>query len=705
VTGALRVVNGRGGGGVRLQTARARSASGAAIDVSGGDGITYYWPSGRLRIDGAIATQGGGLPTARIALRQPRSGAPMSGTARIAPYAAGNARIALAPVNFAARTDGSTQVSTIAVLDGPFAGGRVTGLRIPVDGRFGAGGSLSFGQGCIEGRFATLQVGGLRLGATRLPLCATGPAILYRSAGRPLQFGVATRNVLLRGQLGSAPFLLNAGEARMISQRDFTASRLALRLGQSDAPVTINAQRAQGSFSPRGIAGTFAGGDGKIGRVPLDISNAAGKWRFVDKKLTIDGGLTVADAVAPAKFYPLRSNDMHFTLAGDMINARGTLRHPASGTRVAEVTISHRLSNGVGRALLDVPGIHFGQGLQPEELSRLSEGVVALVTGDVRGQGRIAWAGKGAVRSTGEFTISDTDLAASFGPVTGLNTTVHFTDLLGLVTAPGQVATVETINSGILVQDGVVHYSLLPERLVKVERGEWPFMGGRLILRETVLDFNRPTAKHLTFQVDGLNAKTFVEMMEFKEIGASGVFDGVLPMIFDERGGRIVGGRLDSRPGGGTLSYNGVVNKANVGMFGGLAFDALRDLRFKSMIIRLDGMLDGEFATRLTVEGVGLGNTSTQRIIKVINKIPFKFNVSIKGPFRALIATAKSFRDPQEVISGALPRPLKDVPGIVTEVRRIENEQTQTQTPVDEQVTVSAKPEPPTPPATPPTRK
>ena len=353
---------------------------------------------------------------------------------------------------------------------------------------------------------------------------------------------------------------------------------------------------------------------------------------------------------------------MRFTLADGLIRANGTLKHPASGTRIAEVDIDHRLSNGVGRALLDVPGIRFGEGLQPEELTRLTEGVVALVTGNLSGQGRIAWAGRGAVKSTGEFTLRDTDLAASFGPVTGLNTTVRFTDLLGLETAPGQVATVKTINPGILVENGVVRYSLLPGRLVRVERGEWPFMGGRLILQETILNFNRPTAKRLTFEVVGLDAKTFVDSMGFKEIGATGVFDGVLPMIFDEGGGRIVGGRLDSRPGGGTLAYNGVVNKANLGTVGGLAFDALRDLRFASMIIRLDGLLDGEFATRLTVEGVGLGNTSTQRLIRSINRIKFKFNVSIKGPFRALIATAKSFRDPQDVISGALPRPLEGRP-------------------------------------------
>ena len=697
VEGSLRMINRRGGGGVRLGSARARSTSGAAINVSGGDGVTFYWPSGRLRGDGDIAMQGGGLPTARIALRQPRSGGPMSGVARIAPYAAGGSRIALAPVNFAPRADGWTQLTTVAVLDGPFGGGRVTGLRIPVDGRFGAGGALLFGQGCIDARFATLQIGGLRLGPTRLPLCPTGPAILSRRAGSPVQFGVATRNILLRGRLGASPFALNAASARMLGQREFDAGALKLRLGDDDAPVLINAKALRGTFSGSGISGTFAGGDGKVGRVPLDISNAAGRWRFYQSNLTIDGGLTVADAVQPAKFYPLRSDDMRFTLADGRIRATGSLKHPASGTRIAEVIIDHLLSNGIGRATLDVPGIRFGQGLQPEELTRLTEGIVALVTGNVSGQGRIAWAGRGAVRSTGEFTLRDTDLAANFGPVSGLNTTVRFTDLLGLETAPGQIATVRTINPGILVENGVVRYSLLPGRLVRVDRGEWPFMGGRLVLQETILNFNRPTAKRLTFEVVGLDAKTFVDSMEFKEIGATGIFDGVLPMIFDETGGRIVGGKLVSRPGGGTLAYNGVVNKANIGMMGGLVFDALRDLNFASMIIRLDGQLDGEFATRLTVEGAGLGNTSTQRLIRSINRIKFKFNVSIKGPFRALIATAKSFRDPQDVISGALPRPLKDVPGIATEVRRIEQETAQTQTPVDEQVTVSTKPEPETP--------
>jgi len=305
--------------------------------------------------------------------------------------------------------------------------------------------------------------------------------------------------------------------------------------------------------------------------------------------------------------------------------------------------------------------------------------------GLVRVEGQIHWTGAGKVSSTGDFQIVDTDLAAPFGPVTGINSQIHFTDLLALETAPGQVLTARTVNPGILVENGTIHFQLLRDNLVKVERGEWPFMGGKLILQETILDFGHPSAKRLTFEVEGFDAHRFVSTMGFSEIDATGIFDGVLPMIFDEQGGRIVGGRLDSREGGGVLQYNGTVSKADLGTFGNLAFDALKHLRYKSMTIRLDGLLDGEFATRLVIDNVALGDTSTAKLLRSINRVPFKFNVTIRGPFRALIATAKSFRDPQPVISDVVP--LADIPGIVTEVRRREEDTDQTQTPVKDEVT------------------
>lgn len=692
--GKLRLVNFAGGGAVRIETADVRSRSGARIQMAGGDGVTYYWPTGQLRLDGRVATQGGGLPTARLVLSQPRSGAPMTGVAEIMPYAAGGARIALAPIRFAAGRNGSTSINTLVVLDGPLSDGRIRGLRVPVNGSFGPGGALEFGRGCTPLQFNSLQIGALNVGATRLPICATGQAILVRKPGGGLALRAHSNDFRLAGRIGSAPFAVAANRAAMVGSRSFLFNGLDARLGRSDAPILINADRLDGTFRGSGISGQFAGGDVIIGRVPLLISEAKGDWKLIGGDLSIGGGVVVADRNPDPRFYPMWSDDVRFRLADDWITTTGTLRHPASGRAVTDVTIRHQLSSGEGNALLDVDALRFDPGLQPEELTRLTQGVVALVNGTVRGQGRIAWNGKGEVTSTGEFSTDGTDLAAAFGPVTGLRGTIRFTDLLGLQTAPGQTFQLATVNPGILVENGVITYQLLPDQLVRIQAGRWPFMGGELILRETVLNFGRPTAKRLTFEVVGLDARQFVESFGFKEIAAEGVFDGVLPMIFDENGGRIVGGRLDSRDPGGRLSYDGVVNRANLGLMGGIAFDALRDLRFRSMIIRLDGDLAGEFGTRLTIDGVALGGTTrTQKLIRsVTSKLPIRFNVSISGPFRALIGTAKSFRDPRAVASQALPFPLEDVPGITTEVRRIEEDQSQTQTPVDQKVRVEATP-------------
>ena len=150
---------------------------------------------------------------------------------------------------------------------------------------------------------------------------------------------------------------------------------------------------------------------------------------------------------------------------------------------VTNVDIEHRLSTAAGQATLDVPGLTFGPDLQPEQLTRLTEGVVALVNGTVARQGRINWSSGGQVTSTGDFSTANMDLAAPLARWPGSHEP-SFHRSAEMETAPHQVATVQSINAGITVENGVIHYQLLPNNLVKVERGEWPFMGGRLILKE-----------------------------------------------------------------------------------------------------------------------------------------------------------------------------------------------------------------------------
>ncbi len=651
------------GGQLGLAGLRVETRSGARLLATGGEGIDYAWPAGTVGVNGGFALQGGGFPDARFVLNQPRIGGPIHGVGRIAPMRAGQARLALDEIAFTATADGRTSFRTAARIDGPFEGGRVSGLTLPVSGRFGRGG-FALGEGCVTAGWRALQFQTLRLDAARLPLCPVGRAML-RSGRRGLELDAELRAPRFAGRLGSSPIALAADRLR-VDLAGFAASRLAIRLRGASGVNRLDMAGLSGRFL-RGVAGRFEGLSGELANVPLLVSDGRGDWRFESGRLTVAGRLAVADRQAPVRFHPLVSEDFRLTLIDNRIRATGTLAQPATGTAVTSARIDHDLGTGAGAALLDVERLRFARhGLQPEALTPLTVGVVALVDGEVSGQGRIEWDARGT-RSSGSFGTADMDLAAPFGPVEGLATTIDFTDLLGLTSAPGQQARVRLIRAGIDVYDGEVSYQLRPNYHVAIESARWPLAGGTLSLAPTVLDFSRESTKYLTFRVEALDAARFVQLMEFSNIAATGTYDGTIPMQFTERGGRIVGGRLTARPGGGTLSYLGELSRENLGAYGALAFDALKSMRYSRLELTLDGALDGEFLTRIDMDGIardlegtrqpsgGIAGMVVGRVLSQVSRIPFHFNIRVQGPFRALVATTRSFQDPSELIRAALP--------------------------------------------------
>ncbi len=660
---ALRLVNRPGFGGARFERLSAASRSGARVTLAGGEGLTYYWPSGLTRLDGDLNVSGGGFPAVRLSLDQARPGGPIRGTGRIQPMRAGNSGLALGDIAFTAAPDGDTRVSTLATIDGPLENGWVRGLVLPISGRLDGRGGFAFGTGCTAARFEALQVGSLRLGRTALPLCPVGRALIWRRPGGRVDGGAELRAPRFAGSLGASPLSVSGSRLRFgLARPGFTASGVEVRL----AANRLDLDTLTGDFGRAGVTGRFSGLSGKLANIPLLMSRGSGTWRMRGVDLAMAGEMTVSDEVDPPRFYPLVTRDFRLALADNRITAGGWLDDPETGTRIVRADIGHDLAAGRGRAALDVPGIRFDKDYQPEQLTRLTTGVIALVNGILKGQGEISWDGSGS-RSSGAFSTDDMDFAAAFGPVEGLSTTLRFTDLLGLASAPGQQAEIDLVRAGIDVLDGRLRYQLLPGLQVKVEGGRWPFAGGELILEETILDFSKPSAKRLTFRVEGLDATLFIQKMEFANITATGTFDGVIPMVFDERGGRIVGGRLVARSEGGTLSYIGELTDKQLGVYGKLAFDALKSMRYSKLTIDLDGALEGEFVAGIELDGVardqaltvapagGIRGMVASRALGQLAKIPFEFNITVKGPFRALIGTMRSLHDPTLLIQSTLP--------------------------------------------------
>jgi translocation and assembly module TamB len=678
VDGTLRVVKDGAEGAVRVERLSVAGREGAQLALSGGNGLTYNWSTGMVGVDGDVSLSGGGFPGARFTLAQPRPGGPVRGVGRVDPMIAGGARLALGEIRFTAAPGGTTSIDTAVTIDGPFGGGRVAGLNLPIRGRFGRGG-FAFGETCAVARFRALQAGSLRLGPTRLPLCPTGRALVWQGARGGMQGGASVRQLRLSGRLGQSALAVTASVFRFgLAVPDFNGAGVAIRLGQGASLNRLDLTTLSGRLTGRGATGAFAGLSGKLANVPILLSEGQGSWQMQGSRLALGGHLRIADANDPARFLPLVTDDFRLALADNRIEATGALNDPETGTHVLDARIAHSLGTGRGSALLDVPGITFTDKFQPEALTPLTTGVVALVRGTLRGSGEIGWDEKGTT-SSGTFSSDGMDFAASFGPVEGMATTIHFNDLLGLTTAPDQLATTRLIRTGIDVLDGQIRYQLLPGLRVKVQSGRWPFCGGWLVLEETILDFSRPTAKQLTFRVEGMDAARFVQQMEFSNISATGTFDGTIPMVFDERGGRIVGGHLVARAPGGMLSYIGELTDKELGIYGKLAFDALKSLRYDRLVINLDGSLEGEFVAGIKLDGIardpalvagppggGIRGMLARRALTQVARIPFKFNITVKGPFRTLLATTRSLEDPTNLIQSVLPDLLRNQPTTTT---------------------------------------
>jgi len=632
---------------VELTALKLASASGARVIGNDGSRIAYIFgtPVPAITILGDWNFGGGDLPKGSLMLDR-RADGRLSGLARIDAYDAKGARLALAPVHFSGN-GGVLRFATVAELSGPLAGGSVEGLRIPFAGALSSTGAIALNGGCTRVGVDRIAVSGFRLGPSGIDLCSRPGAPLLSMGPGGLRGTVRVPGVRLRGTSGSSPFAFDARNAEIdLASLRWAASLVDVRLGAGDSVTRFAAQRVAGRPTQQGMGGELSGASGRIGAVPLDMSEIAGQWRWTNGALSLNGEMLLTDSEAVARFEPLVSKDAALRFAGGVIDATAGFSERETGTKVLDTVIRHALGEGTGSADLFVRELRFNDGFQPGQLTHLALGVVANVQGSVIGDGHIRWSPQG-VTSRGTFATTDTSLAAAFGPVTGLTTTLTFDDLIGLKTAVGQKARVREINPGIPVVDGEIEYELLGNNQVRIEGGRWPFAGGELLLHPTTLDFAADQPRHLTFDVVGVEAAVFLQNFGFDNINATGKFDGTLPVVFDGLGGRIVNGRIDARDGGGTLAYVGELSNHNLGTIANFAFGALRSLKYDDLTIVLNGDLDGEMVTDIRFGGVGQGEGATRNFLtNQIAKIPLVFNVKVTGPFRQLVTSAKGLYDP-----------------------------------------------------------
>lgn len=587
------------------------------------------------RITGRIDREEGGLLTARFAM---------------ADYRVGQDAVAVPRLTVVKLPDGALGMSGEARLNGALPGGRVGNLVLPLQGNWSPAGGIAMWRHCTPLRFESLELASLRLDRRSLTLCppAGGGAIL-RSGPQGTRIAAGTPALDVSGRIGQTPLRIASGPLGFAIPGNLAVRGMDVTLGP---PTTASRFRIANLSAKIGkdIAGSFSGSDILLAAVPLDLRGAGGAWRYADGRLAITGGaFRLVDRQADARFQPLVAEGASLTLAANRIAADAVLRAPESRRAVVRTAIRHDLSTGRGDADLFVDGVQFDKQLQPTDLTRLALGIVANAEGTLRGQGRIDWT-PDKVASSGRFTTDSLDFAAAFGPVKGASGTIVFTDLLGLVTEPEQRLKIASINPGIEVTEGELSYELRPGMVLAVNGARWPFMGGTLTLQPTQMVMGAAETRRFTLMVEALDAAKLVQRLELANVNASGVFDGKLPLVFDQDGGRVVGGVLLSRPPGGNVSYVGELTYEDLSAMGNFAFDALRSVDYRRMQVDLDGALQGEILTRVAFEGLSQGTGAKRNFLtRRIARLPIRFQVNIRAPFFGLFGSFRSLYDPSYV--------------------------------------------------------
>ena len=622
-----------GGGGARIMSLSRVEAS--------------FGGNAAPRLAGNIATGGPDMPQINGRMERSSTGGTVFRLAMQA-YGAGTSSLAVPQMSLVQASNGALGFAGRVLASGPLPGGMARGLSLPVSGRWAPNGTLALWRDCVDVAFDRLQFAQLSLERRGLRLCPTRGHAIMESGRGGVRIAAGAPSLDLAGTLGRTPIRVASGPVGFAYPGVMAARRVDLSLGPVATASRFTISNLVANLGGKDIAGSFDGADVRLASVPLDLRDASGKWRYAGGTLVLtDGDFRLADREADARFEPLIARGGTLALKNNVITGQALLRNPASDRVVTNVALEHNLSTARGHADLIVPGLLLDDRLQPEALSRRALGVIANASGTITGTGRVDWNTQG-VTSSGDFSSEALDFAAAFGPVKGARGTVHFTDLIGLTTAPGQTLRIASVNPGIEVTDGQFTFQLKGGKLLAVKGGSWPFMGGRLILKQVDLNFGVKEARRYVFAIEGLDAAAFVARFELPNIAATGLFDGTLPIVFDENGnGTIEEGLLTSRPPGGNVSYVGDLTYKDLSTIANFAFDALRSLDYKQMSIAMNGSLTGEIVTNVRFDGVKQGAGAKRNIItRALANLPIQFRINIRAPFYQLITSFKSLRDP-----------------------------------------------------------
>jgi len=328
----------------------------------------------------------------------------------------------------------------------------------------------------------------------------------------------------------------------------------------------------------------------------------------------------VVDLAPEARFYPL-------ALAGAVQARRdvwtGGLDIAAGGRPLARADLVHDGVSGQGRVDIDTGDLVFAPGgLQPSEISPLAAAVGSPATGEGRFAGRFAWSAGGA-DSSGVLAIRRLDFLSPAGAVSGLSGTLELSSLAPLAAASGQEVGVARLDAIVPVTDLSVRVGLKDEAVL-ITGGEAGVGGGRVLIETLELPFDPAAPRKGVLALEAVQLHDVVEASPFGDkVEFDAVVSGRIPFESVGQKVRVAGGELHAvQPGRLSIQREALVgvqtdpvaveqgpaaalvdqDQANA-VVTDFAYQAMENLAFDQLALRLDSRPDGRLAALFNIVG------------------------------------------------------------------------------------------------------
>lgn len=614
--------------------------------------------------DAHIEVGGGGLPKVRIDLS-----APSRGSVRLPEWRAGSARIGATTLAFA-WPGGTAPVAVTGplLLDGPLGAGRVEGLAIPAAAlRISTAPLTVTPVRCLDVWARRVMQPRYALRDVAFGICPGRTPAFAASANASVRGAFSIIDLVTRGTLAGTGFTASSGPVAVTLGGTVDAPIVQLRA----RPVHVAAALPGGArmidiaalhatARETGAGWGFAGRieDAALPGAPLVLGPVSGPWTMGPSGALAFGpaDVRVADPLdVRPRVQPLNLTRVTLGYADGIARAAGGVALASTGAPLARFEGVYHQASGTGS--LDARAdVAFAPALQPYQISERARGVIENVAGHVAAGAQLAYV-DGRVSGAASVTLDRLSFAtAALGPVSAVSGTLRLPNLPAVTSAPGQRFTIGGVNPGFAVADGVSRLQLLSPTRLRIEELIFPFVGGQLSLAPVTIDTAIPD-RRFTLGATGLDLARFVERLNLHDLDATGTFDGVLPVVLTNAGGRIEHGRLVARPPGGRLRYVGPIG-ADLPAGARLAFGALRAMRYDTLTVGVDGDLGGDLVSSIAFTGANEAPLATGKSLPKLGPgVPFRFGVIIRAPFRALLGTAASLEDATPFITGARASP------------------------------------------------